>query len=314
MIPDPPTIEQRPKTGRWRERLGPLLSILLHLAIGALFLNYFGHTTRHLDQEQVMSVELSLQPKPAPEPPPPEPPKPEPPKPEPPAPEPEPPKPEPPKPEPPKPEPPKPEPPKPEPPKPPEPRPEPPKAEKPPAAPLPLPPPPQLERGKVAEKSSPPQGRAKSEPSPAPKAPASADGLAPAGEAATARSEAWVKGMLEKSPPVTQSEHDFILAQILKMWRVDPNSYVPPDLVIFVDALVLANGELGSPLNKADPWNPGKLMPNYTQQPPYLKKAIDSFILAIRLAQPLELPQQPPGYWPRRMKFAFRFSDVRPTQ
>jgi hypothetical protein len=280
MIPAPVETTATSRTGRWIGSLGIGLSILLHLLVGALFLGHWGLTTRHEPApERIITVETVRL--------------------------------EPPKPEPPKPEPPKAEVPKPEPP------PEPPQqqtAKEELARPVrPPPPPPQLQPGKLAEKSTAPK-RAPPSPPPPPKEEPHPVGIAPPQDwAANYRSRDWVEATLDKVGPVAQSEHDYLLAQILKMWRPNPSGF-PAERIREASfrILILPNGELGGLMNKNERWRPQDVITGYASMPPDLRRTAESFLMALRLAQPLQLPPHQAGYWPRRMEFRFSVADVMP--
>lgn len=278
MKPAAPESASISRGGRWAAGLGLVLSILLHAAIGVLFLGHWGLTTRHeAPPERVMMVETV---RPAPR-----------------------------KVEPPEPEPPKPEPAKPEP------RPEPPQQEvareEPAPAPHPVrpPPPPQLQPGKLAEKSAAPK---RAPPSPLPPPEPHPIGIAPPQEwAANYRSHDWVEATMDKVGRVAQSEHDYLLAQILKMWRPNPSGF-PAERIreATFRVLILPNGELGGHLNRNEPWRPQDVIGGYAKMTPDMRRTADTFLMAIRLAQPLELPPHEAGYWPRRMEFRFNVADV----
>lgn len=189
--------------------------------------------------------------------------------------------------------------------KPPEPKPATPKTE----TPRPPPPAPQLQRGTVAEHSSAggqsqktgPSGETMVKPTP----------VAPLSLQRTTTNGSGKSGGPFGSPalsPVTQTEHDFILAQVIDKWRFNYTAPEGRDLVLYAMITINADGTLGSPMNRADPWNPAGIMPGYAQTSPYVKAAVDSFLLALRLAQSFELP--PDGHWPKKMQIEFRFRDL----
>jgi hypothetical protein len=66
------------------------------------------------------------------------------------------------------------------------------------------------------------------------------------------------------------------------------------------------------PANKDAPWNPGQIIENYQQllrlgNTPQ-REALEGFLLALRLSQPLRLP--PGGKWPKRMVLRFANKDL----
>ena len=194
------------------------------------------------------------------------------------------PKPEPPKPEPPKPEPVKPpEPPKPEPAKPPPP---PPQAAKPPPQRRPwyMPEKPVLEPGKLAKTSN-------------------------------AVTRPMGIGVPSDEPDnvgeATQSERDFILGQILPLWK-RPAINLPPSVVVNLRVLVLADGTLGSPFSAGRPWNPVAAIEHYNDLPPGdpMIMTLVGLYTALRLAQPLKLPPELKAKAPFAAVLDFRLRDI----
>lgn len=177
--------------------------------------------------------------------------------------------------------------PKPTPPPPPQPVPSPPKPEM--ARPDPVPVP-QLRPGKLAEKSSAPKTAA----------PAARDGrdgkvpppVAPVGE-------------------LSQTAQDMVLAQVVKLWRFDTEPAKGSDLTISMSIVVNRDGTLGDAMHKNAPWNPRAAIRGYDQlSDPYVRRALESLLLALRLAQPLQLPPDDGKGWPRRMVIRFRPGDL----
>ena len=113
-------------------------------------------------------------------------------------------------------------------------------------------------------------------------------------------------------PDLTQSEQDLVLAQIMKFWHADFHRPEAHGLILQATIVIQADGTLESPLNKDDPWNPGSVIGGYAELMrmgyTYRREAIEGFLLAIRLSQPLKLP--PTGPWPRRMVLRFAFDDL----
>lgn len=276
--------DQRSLISRWAMPL----SFLVHLAIlAALVSQIFGWSLVQPVPPEPQEIQVELVPQK-------EPPKAEPPKPEPP-------KPEPPKPEPPKPEP-KPEPPKPEP----QPKPQ---VEPPKPAPLMQP---QLLPGRVAERSAvthrSPRNGADGETQ---ALALSTPGLSLVPKEDRKRGPAGASG--PEGPEVTQSERDFILAQVMKFWRVDFHAPEARGLVLKGTFFLQADGTLMSPVNKADPWNPQAVVDEYDALAAggytYRREAIDGFLMALRLAQPFKLPSSQ-GPWPKRITIRFAFEGL----
>ncbi len=117
-----------------------------------------------------------------------------------------------------------------------------------------------------------------------------------------------------EGPELTQSERDFILAQILKYWNVDLHAPQAQGLVLQGTFYVQADGTLMSPVNKDDPWNPSAVVDNYDalgrSGDSYRRDAIDGFLLALRLCQPLQLPPGSQGPWPRKVMIRFAFDKL----
>ncbi|PKU22470.1 hypothetical protein [Telmatospirillum siberiense] len=226
------------------------------------------------------------------------------------------------------PEPPKPQPPKPPPaPKPEEAKPEPPKpqAAEPPPKPAPEPPPqpapqraapltpPQLVPGRLAERSSIPHPASRNGAGGTEHAPVMSTGpgitLVPKEQA----KEGKHGSIGPEGPELTQSEQDVVLAQILKYWHVDFHSPEAHGLVLQGTFYIQADGTLMSPVNKNDPWDPGAVVEGYRNLGPpgtsYRRDAIDGFLLALRLCQPLQLPSGK-GPWPRRIVIRFAFDSL----
>lgn len=113
-------------------------------------------------------------------------------------------------------------------------------------------------------------------------------------------------------PALTQTEQDFILGQILNYWHIDPHAPDAKGLVLQAMIIIRPDGLLESPMNKNDPWNPAAVISGYEQMRgpayAYQRMAIEAFLLAIRMAQPLSLP--PGGGWPRPMVLRFAFDDL----
>jgi periplasmic protein TonB len=186
------------------------------------------------------------------------------------------------------------------------PKPAPPKPE-PQMAPPPKPPPPQLTRAQVADKSSAPvAGRQASDHSP--------PAVAGAGPSLSMRSTATgrAEATAAAAGGLSQSAQDFILGQIVRMWHFNFSSPQGKELVIEALIVINADGTLGGGMHKDAPWAPGTIIHGYDQLPPtnFNRQALESFLLAIRLAQPLDLPPDDGKGWPRTMKLHFAFDDL----
>jgi hypothetical protein len=166
---------------------------------------------------------------------------------------------------------------------------------------------PQLIPGRIAETSSVPNPAARNGAAGTSRALSlsTADGPGPKAEAKSG--PVGVSGPL--GPELTQSEQDFILAQIMKYWRVDFHAPEARGLSLSGVFYVLADGTLASPVNKNDPWNPAAVVEGYNGLGAYRRDAVDGFLLALRLAQPLQLPPSK-GNWPRKIVIRFAFDSL----
>lgn len=149
--------------------------------------------------------------------------------------------------------------------------------------------PPQLQRATIGEKSA------------TPKQPAPAPGIS-------------FDSKVKPAPPpgeLSQSAQDFILGQVLRMWRFDSTVVKGSDLTISMTILVERDGTLSGAMNKNTPWNPRAVIRGYDELPDgTVKRALEAMLLALRLAQPLDLPPDDGKGWPRRMVIRFRPGDL----
>jgi len=111
---------------------------------------------------------------------------------------------------------------------------------------------------------------------------------------------------------LSQSEQDYILSQILPFWKVDPHRPEGKGMVLEAIIEIRPDGFLMSPLNRDDPWNPAGVIAGYGELArlgySYRREAMEGFLLALRLSQPLRLPKYSPGL--RWMKLRFSFDDL----
>ncbi|MFC3674156.1 hypothetical protein [Ferrovibrio xuzhouensis] len=213
-------------------------------------------------------------------------------------------------------------------------------AEKPPPAqaqpaPIPLPPPstPQLQRAPLAEKSEAPPSpgdRARRQlpsaetpqavppkpqtigpgPKTAPPLKAEPQRRAEAGNrAAGAGSAAGPTGKA-----MTQSESDFFLSQIVSAWVIDFDAPKFRDIQIYGQYKVLPNGMLAPPFGKNDPWDIHAMVNNWDEiaripEAAAFRTAIETFLRAMRLAQPFHMPPDATGY-PKTLQLNFRIGDL----
>jgi hypothetical protein len=179
---------------------------------------------------------------------------------------------------------------------------------------VPKPPPPQLQAAPLREKSATPQKEARSG---AAGDNASAMLLPGAGPLLHMHNKNEGKmGREADGGPIgeelSQSEQDFVLSQILPYWHVDTHRPEGKGMVLEAIIEIQQDGTLMSPLNRDDAWNPGAVIEGYAQLArmgySYRREALEGFLLALRLSQPLKLPGR--GPWPKWMKLRFAFDDM----
>jgi hypothetical protein len=112
----------------------------------------------------------------------------------------------------------------------------------------------------------------------------------------------------------TRTEGDFILRQILRRWALNYRDPQYHDMAFILrEVPLLGDGTLGRPFGRTDPWNPYEMIENYGEftGPGFEREryVIQTFLTAIRAAQPFQLPPTP-GPYPRRIRIVFRFDDL----
>ena len=111
---------------------------------------------------------------------------------------------------------------------------------------------------------------------------------------------------------LSQSEQDYILSQILPYWKVDTHRPEGKGMVLEAIIEIRPDGFLMSPLNRDDPWNPGGVIAGYSELArlgyTYRREALEGFLFALRMSQPLRLPRNNGGL--RWMKLRFSFDDL----
>jgi hypothetical protein len=192
---------------------------------------------------------------------------------------------------------------------------EPPRPQPPPPAPEPppepqktqpsLPPPPlqrpQLEPAPLAEKSVAP--RPSPRPDPAPKQATAGPGLS--ADSGNVSRPAQAAGNL------AQSAQDKVLAQVIAMWHFNSNALRGSDMVLSASLLINRDGTLSGPMHKDAPWNPDAAIKGYSKLPDgNTKRMLETFLLALRMAQPLQLPPDDGKGWPRQMILRFKPGDL----
>jgi hypothetical protein len=111
---------------------------------------------------------------------------------------------------------------------------------------------------------------------------------------------------------LSQNEQDFVLSQILPFWKVDTHRPEGKGMVLEATIEINPDGTFQFPLGRDDPWNPGGIIAGYAQMArlgySYKREALEGFLLALRLSQPIKVP--PGGKWPKWMKLRFAFDDL----
>lgn len=122
-------------------------------------------------------------------------------------------------------------------------------------------------------------------------------------------------GSVARSAPaagdLSQSAQDMVLAQVVRMWHFDPLSLRGSRTVLTATLLVNRDGTLSGPMSKNAPWAPDEVIDGYGKMPDGTnKRMLETFLLALRMAQPLRLPPDDGKPWPRRMMLRFRPGDL----
>ncbi len=111
---------------------------------------------------------------------------------------------------------------------------------------------------------------------------------------------------------LSQSEQDYVLSQILPYWKVDTKRPEGRGMVLEAIIEINADGTLMHPLGRDDPWNPNGIIGGYAEMVrlgyTYKREALEGFLLALRLSQPIKVP--PGGKFPKWMKLRFAFDDL----
>ena len=153
---------------------------------------------------------------------------------------------------------------------------------------------PQLEDGVLAKHSSPPTPRPGNAAQPTPNVEAPAP-------------------KPKKPAPVTQSERDFILSQVIRHWHPPRElaAYERADLQVGV--IVDAGGYFDGDYDARRRWNPAGVFEGYDTLPPHSlqRRIVDAFYQAIRKAQPVRLPPELKAKAPFPVRLDFRFRDGR---
>ena len=111
-----------------------------------------------------------------------------------------------------------------------------------------------------------------------------------------------------------RTEGDFILAQVIPFWLIDRRNRNFRGVELWGPFMLQADGMLSYPYGKNDPWQPEAMIGNWLelQQPgkENTRVALESFLRAVRSAQPFKLPPGVTGGYPRRIMIHFSLGDL----
>jgi hypothetical protein len=111
----------------------------------------------------------------------------------------------------------------------------------------------------------------------------------------------------------TASEAAYILRQVLRVWTVDYRNARYREVTLSLRMPLQADGTLGYPWGRNDPWMPYLLIDHYADflQPGMEseRRLLESFAYAVKLAQPYQVPPTP-GPYPRTVTISFRMGDL----
>ncbi len=189
---------------------------------------------------------------------------------------------------------------------------------------VPPPPPPQLTEAPIAERSTPPPAP---RPSPQPARPRTetvAPTPGPRSTAALPRAESSESALLEAgrlrpggSPPeaiASQTVQDVILRQITRHWIIDVRGPTYRDVVLSVRFKLLPDGMLAPPFGRNDPWDLRVMIRDYDlmmrPENGRIRTTIETFLQAMRQAQPFQLPPDGRSDEARVLPLSFRLGDL----
>ena len=110
----------------------------------------------------------------------------------------------------------------------------------------------------------------------------------------------------------TQSERDYLLAQILKPWRNRPNFNWQPDAIVQLRVVVMPDGYLAPPFDARQRYSPELAIMGYGRMAPNDPRRIvlESLYSVLRVAQPLTLPPELRAKAPFNTRLDFRLVDI----
>jgi hypothetical protein len=106
----------------------------------------------------------------------------------------------------------------------------------------------------------------------------------------------------------SQAVQDFILAQIKQHWIIDFRGPKFRNIHLFGKFVLMPNGMLAPPFGKNDPWDPRAMIGNYDElirMDPTYRVAVETFLQAVRQAQPFRMPPDGKGDGPRGLPLSF---------
>lgn len=113
---------------------------------------------------------------------------------------------------------------------------------------------------------------------------------------------------------MTQSESDFFLSQVTAAWAIDFDAPQFRNIQIYGHYKVMEDGMLAPPFGRNDPWDMHAMVNNWDEiehepRAAAFRTAIETFLRAMRLAQPFAMPPDAEGY-PKILSLNFRIGDL----
>lgn len=99
-----------------------------------------------------------------------------------------------------------------------------------------------------------------------------------------------------------------ILQQVVPHWQSDFRNPRYGEVEFRFQLPLNANGTLGAPYRRQDPWDPSRVVRNFNQAEPEIQRLLESFVTAMKDAQPFRLP--PGGRYRRVVSMNFRLGDL----
>jgi hypothetical protein len=191
---------------------------------------------------------------------------------------------------------------------------------------VPPPPPPQLSEAPIAERSSPPPAprpapqparpRVDSPPTTALPGQRSTAALpkSDSGESAPLEAGRYRPGGAPADSVASQTVQDVILKQIARHWIIDVRGPTYRDVVLTVRFKLLPDGTLAPPFGRNDPWDLQVMVRDYElmmkPENRMIRTTIETFLQAMREAQPFQLPPDGRSNEERVLPLSFRLGDL----